>query len=334
MAGAARGGAEAFYTRLVCALGDYPEVTQTALTRRHAERQRQFDRAGVPWQTFRFGGPLDLSDHWRYRRALRRISPDVVLTYMNRATRLTPRGPYRLIARLGHYYNLKHYRHCDYWVGNTRDICDHLVRGGMPAERVFHIANFIDETPAAPLARDSFDSPAGPILLGLGRLHDNKAFDTLLRALPMIEQGTLWLAGSGPEEQRLKQLAAELGIEQRVRFLGWRGDVNALMRTADLFICPSRHEGLGNIVLEAWFNRCPIVSTLSQGPRELITHGEDGLLTPIDDAVALATSVSRLLESPALGQSLAGKGHARYLQGYSQAVICRRYLDLFEAVLP
>jgi glycosyltransferase involved in cell wall biosynthesis len=334
MAGAARGGAEAFYTRLVCALGDYSEVDQTALTRQHAERQRLFELAGVPSQTFRFGGPLDLLDHWRYRRALRRIGPDIVLTYMNRATRLTPPGSYRLIARLGHYYNLKHYRHCDYWVGNTRDICDHLVRGGMPAERVFHIANFIDETPAPPLARDSFDTPAGPILLGLGRLHDNKAFDTLLRALPLIAQGTLWLAGSGPEELRLKQLAEELGVEQRVRFLGWRGDVNALMRTADLFICPSRHEGLGNIVLEAWFNRCPIVSTLSQGPRELITHGEDGLLTPIDDVAALATSVNRLLGSPELGRALAAKGHARYLEGYSQAVICRQYLDLFRSVLP
>jgi glycosyltransferase involved in cell wall biosynthesis len=335
MAGAARGGAEAFYTRLVCALGDYPEVDQTALTRQHAERQRQFDLAGVPAQTFRFGGPLDVLDHWRYRRALRRIDPDIVLTYMNRATRLTPPGPYRLIARLGHYYNLKHYRHCDFWVGNTRDICDYVVRGGMPAERVFHIANFIDETPAAPLARDSFASPAdGPILLGLGRLHDNKAFDTLLRAMPLIGQGTLWLAGSGPQEQRLKQLAGELGIGQRVRFLGWRSDVNALMRTADVFICPSRHEGLGNIVLEAWFNRCPIVSTLSQGPRELITHGEDGLLTPIDDVAALAASVNQLLDSPGLGDTLAGKGYARYLQGYSQAVICRQYLDLFSSVLP
>lgn len=334
MAGAPRGGAEAFYTRLVCALGGYSEVSQTAITRRHAERQRLFDAAGVPVETFRFGGPLNLLDHWRYRQALQRLSPDIVLTYMNRATRLTPPGPYRLIARLGHYYDLKHYRHCDYWIGNTRDICDHIVCGGMPPERVFHIANFIDESDAAPLPRDSFDTPTdAPVLLSLGRLHTNKAFDTLLRALPAIEQGTLWLAGTGPEEASLKQLARDLKITERVRFLGWRSDVNALMRTADLFICPSRHEGLGNIVLEAWFNRCPIVSTLSQGPKELITDGEDGLLTPIDDVAAMAEAVNRLLQTGDGGASLAAKGHARYQHGYSREVICRQYLDLFRSVL-
>ena len=182
MAGAPRGGAEAFYTRLVCALSDYSEVSQTALT-------RLFDAADVAFEPFRFGGPLNLLDHWRYRQALQRLSPDIVLTYMNRATRLTPSGPYRLTARLGHYYNLKHYRHCDYWVGNTQGICDHLIGGGMPAERVFHIANFIDETTAPPLARDTFDTPADvPILLALGRLHANKGFDTLFRAMPEIEK--------------------------------------------------------------------------------------------------------------------------------------------------
>ena len=333
MAGAPRGGAEAFYTRLVCALADYPAVTQWALTRRHAERERRFAAAGVPVETLRFGGGIDLPGRWRYRRLLRRIAPDVVLTYMNRATGATPRGDYRLIARLGHYYDLKYYRHCDYWIGNTRDICDHLVRGGMPAARVFHIANFIDESDEAVLPRDSFATPAdAPILLALGRLHVNKAFDTLLRALPGIDRGTLWLAGSGPEEGSLRRLADELGVADRVRFLGWRSDVGALMRTADLFVCPSRHEGLGNIVLEAWFHGCPIVSTLSQGPRELIEDGESGLLTPIDDAPALAAATNRLLREPALASTLAANGHARYREGYSRDVICRQYLDLFQAV--
>jgi glycosyltransferase involved in cell wall biosynthesis len=333
MAGAPRGGAEAFYTRLVCALANYPAVTQWALTRAHAERERRFAAVGVPVERLRFGGRIDLPGRWRYRRLLRRIAPDVVLTYMNRASAATPRGDYRLIARLGHYYDLKYYRHCDYWVGNTRDICDHLVRGGMPAARVFHIANFIEETDDDPLSRDSFATPAEtPVLLALGRLHINKAFDTLLRALPGIEHATLWLAGSGPEEQALRRLADELGLADRVRFLGWRSDVGALMRAADLFVCPSRHEGLGNIVLEAWFHGCPVVSTRSQGPRELIEDGENGLLTPIDDARALAEAINRMLREPDLAATLADNGRRRYHEGFSRDVICRQYLDLFQTV--
>lgn len=334
MAGAPQGGAESFYTRLVCALADYPSIDQWAFTRPHARREHEFAAAGVSVRAFRFGGRLDLLDHWRYRKALRRTDPAIVITYMNRATTLTPRGGYRLIARLGHYYNLKYYRHCDYWVGNTQGICDHLVDGGMPSSRVFHIANFIDEVHADPLIRDSFDTPPdAPILLALGRLHVNKGFDTLLRAMTGIESGTLWLAGTGPEEERLRQLARERGIEHRVRFLGWRDDVNALMASADLFICPSRHEGIGNIVLEAWFHGCPIVATRSQGPQELISDGRDGLLTPIDDANALAEAVNRLLGEPKRARELAVEGFRTYQQRYSRRVICDQYLELFETVM-
>lgn len=334
MAGAPRGGAEAFYVRLICALAGYPQHRQVALIRRDEARQRRLAEAGVTTETFRFGGRLDWLDHWRYRRTLRRIDPEIVMTFMNRATGLTPHGDYRLIARLGHYYSLKYYRHCDYWVGNTQGICDHLVNGGMPAERVFHIANFIDEVPAEPLTGNSLDSPSdAPVLLALGRLHVNKGFDILLQAIPSISDATLWLAGIGPEDQRLRELANELGIAHRVHFLGWRDDVNALMATADLFICPSRHEGIGNIVLEAWFHRCPIVATRSQGPEELITDGHDGLLTPIDDANALAKAVNHLLREPEQAKRLAAEGFKTYQRRFSQPVICEQYLSLFEEVM-
>src|SRR3546814_2771750 len=62
----------------------------------------------------------------------------------------------------------------------------------------------------------------------------------------------LWLAGEGPRRRALMQQAARLGLGDRVRFLGWRDDVAALLRAADVFLCPSRHEPLGNVVIEAW----------------------------------------------------------------------------------
>ena len=86
LAGAEFGGAENFYTRLVCAMADEPGVEQTAFTRDNPARVAQLRDAGVPVQTFRFGGPLDKFDHLAYRRALRRYAPEVVLTYMNRAS--------------------------------------------------------------------------------------------------------------------------------------------------------------------------------------------------------------------------------------------------------
>ncbi|MFV0478671.1 MAG: glycosyltransferase [Parahaliea sp.] len=333
LAGAPFGGAENFYTRLVCALAEQPGLHQQAFTRANPERQAQLAAADVPVQTFRFGGRLNLPDRWRYGRALRQAAPDVVLTYMNRASLCTPRGNYQLMARLGHYYDLKYYRHANHWIGITRGICDHLVKGGMSAKRIYQIPNFADETNPEPLLRAQFDTPEGvPLLLSAGRTHRNKAFDILLRALVEVPDAWLWLAGDGPERKALQAQAQTLGIAQRVRFLGWRRDVDALMRTADLFVCPSRHEGLGSIVVESWYHRCPIVATRSQGPGELIEDGVTGLLTPVDEVAPLATTINDLLHAPEWAQQLAEQARTHYDSHYSRAHIAHRYNELLHQV--
>ncbi|GLS25873.1 glycosyltransferase [Marinibactrum halimedae] len=332
LAGGSAGGAENYFTRMACALQEYPNLQQRAFTRPNVLREERLQKAGVDYNTFRFGGKLSLLDHWQYRKALRDFSPDIVLSYMNRATSLTPASThYQLVGRLGHYYDLKYYRHCDHWIGITKGICDHLIQGGMPPSRVTKIGNFVDETSADPLPRSSFNTNGQePILLATGRLHENKAFDTLLKAFKKVPQGTLWLAGSGPEEKALKSLCSALELNERVRFLGWRNDINALLRTADVYICSSRHEGLGSIVPEAWFNQCPIVATRSQGPGELIEHETTGLLCEIDDDGALASHINVILDSPTLGKKLAVNAKCHYETHYSQKVITGAYLQFFE----
>ncbi len=333
LAGAEFGGAENFYTRLVSALTGETAITQHAFTRGNAYRVPRLKAAGVPVTTLRFSSRLDVLDQWHYRRALKAFSPDVVLTYMNRASRLTPRGDYTLACRLGHYYNLKYYRHADYWIGISKGICRHLIEGGMPEQRVYHIPNFAEETEVEAMERDSFDTPADvPILLAAGRLHVNKGFDVLIRALAQVPDAVLWLAGDGPERSALERLAQDSGVDRRIRFLGWRHDIAALMRAADLFVCPSRHEGLGSIVMEAWFNRCPIIATDSQGPGELIDSEATGLLTPVDAVAPLAQAIQRLIEQPALAQQLASRAFDHYQGNYSQRVITDRYVEFFQHV--
>ncbi|MFV0275881.1 MAG: glycosyltransferase [Parahaliea sp.] len=284
-------------------------------------------------KTFRFGGRLSPASHWRYRRAIRQLAPDVVLTYMNRASQCTPAGDYRLVCRLGHYYDLKYYSHADHWIGITRGIYDYLVRGGMPAARVHQVGNFAEETTPMPLPRAAFDTPDGvPLLLAAGRTHRNKGFDVLLQALVELPETWLWLAGDGPERATLEKFSRELGVAPRVRFLGWRDDVDALMRSVDLFVCPSRHEGLGSIVLESWYHRCPIVATRSQGPGELIEEDVTGLLTPVDEAPALAAAVRSLLESPATARALAANARSHYDREYSRARIAQCYNELLHQI--
>ena len=334
LAGAEVGGAENFYVRLVQGLHKSGKISQKAFIRNHPHRIEALEQAGLSVEGFRFGGRVHLLDNFRYRKALNAFSPDIVMTWMNRASGLTPKGSYKLVCRLGHYYNLKYYRHADYWVGISKGICDHLVRGGMPAEKVFHIPNFADETPVSALPRDSFNTPSDTrLILAAGRLHVNKGFDTLLKSLVAIDDAVLWLAGSGPEEIALKKLCNDLGLDSRVRFLGWRNDVTSLMKTADLFVCPSRHEGLGSIVMESWAHGCPIVATASQGPGEVITHGETGLLTPIDDIAALQESMVNVLDSPTLATELKNEAQRVYQLKYSEAVIVKSYEKLYKDIL-
>lgn len=335
LAGAEHGGAENFFVRLVSGLNERPQLDEKAFIRNHDHRVQALRNNGVETEGFKFGGKLDFRGRKIYRQALNNWQPDIVMTWMGRATIITPNSSdYLLVSRLGHYYNLKYYRHADYWIGISKGICQHMIDGGIPKERIFHIPNFADETPVEPLPRNSFNTPEDkPLILAAGRLHVNKAFDVLLHSLAQIPDAILWLAGTGPEEKKLKALCHKLGLDERVRFLGWRTDVTALMRTADLFVCPSRHEGLGSIVMESWAHRCPIVATNSQGPGEAITDGVSGLITPIDDADALAKAIKSVLDNPDLRQSLIEGAAEVYANGYSRKHIVDSYVELYQQLM-
>jgi glycosyltransferase involved in cell wall biosynthesis len=234
------------------------------------------------------------------------------------------------VGRLGGYYDLKYYRGCDRLVANTEDIRAYLTREGWPAERAVTIPNFAEAGPLPALDRATLDTPADvPLLLGMGRLHANKAHDVTLRALAGVKDAWLWIAGSGPLERELRTLAAELGVADRVRWLGWREDASALYRAADVVVFPSRFEPLGNVVLQAWAHGAPIVAARSVGPAGLIHHEEDGLLHDIDDHEALAAVVTRLLRSDGLAERLVQTAQARAQQAFSKPAVVARWRELF-----
>jgi glycosyltransferase involved in cell wall biosynthesis len=163
----------------------------------------------------------------------------------------------------------------------------------------------------------------------MGRLHPSKAHDVSLRALAQIPDAWLWIAGAGPLEAELRALAAELGVADRVRWLGWRDDASALYRAADLCVFPSRFEPLGNVVIQAWAHGLPIVAAASQGPGVLIRDGRDGRLVPVDDPGALAATVRSLLPDPAELNRLAAGGQIRVAGEFSKAAVVAQWRELF-----
>ncbi len=339
------GGAERFYVRLVNAL-----AARGGAVAAFTVAGGEIDAALAP-EVMRHHAPMagvwDLYSAWRIRSIGR--SYDIVQTYMGRATRLArwpmPGRPVH-VARLGGYYKLAGYRHAHAWIGNTRGIRDYLVGAGLPEERVFHIGNFVDipvRQNAAQLQamRRRLGLPENArLVLGLGRLHPNKGFADLLEAFarlpPNLAGGPLFLlmVGDGPLRAALRAQAESLGIAARVVWAGWQYDPAPWYQLAELFVCSSHHEPLGNVILEAWANGVPVLSYAAQGPAELIEPGVDGALVPVADATGLARGIEAALSLvPDVRARMIESGRAKLMREFSEEAIVAAYLALYRRLL-
>lgn len=331
MAGARLGGAELFFERLSVALRDAGDEVLTVI-RRDEARAARLRAAGLPVTELAFGGPaLDWRTKPRLRQALNRFAPAVAISWMSRASAHMPRGPWVSVGRLGGYYDLRHYRGCDHLIGNTRRIVAWLRQRGWPESRTHYLPNFVRDFAGAAPAPDLAGLPR-PLLLGLGRLHDDKGFDTLIEAMAHLPGATLAIAGAGPRDGKLRRQAQAAGVAARVRFLGWRNDVGALLAACDVFVCSSRVEPLGNMVLEAWSARRPVVAADAAGPHELIRDGEDGLLVPINQARALAGAIQTIAEDRDVASRVAAAGRTRFEQDFADKPVLALWRAFIHAI--
>lgn len=326
-----KGGAENFFARLYNALSEQASIKQYGLLR---EQSPYLDLLSNQ-QTV---STLNFSQSWnpftrrRLQTSIRQINPDIVMTWMNRPSKLVgdmwQKKNYVHIARLGGFYDLKNYQHCDHLIANTQGIADYLIQSGVPKTQVHLISNFINEIPGNPVKR-----PAMPLIVAVGRLHRNKAFDTLIHAVEKVPNAQLWIIGDGPERQHLETLIRSHHLNQRVKLLGWQDNPQDYLATADVFVCPSRHEPLGNVILEAWFQQVPIIATRSHGAIELIHDGENGCLCDIDDVPTMATCIRKIIDNKPLQHQLSQAGLSTYLSNHSKAFITQQYINLFNKVI-
>ena len=325
---AGEGGAETYFVDLVTAL-KRAGVSEAAAMRANPTREQRLKAAGVPVKVLRFGGPLDILTRPATAGFAALNKTKVALAWMNRAARHTPRGPWARIGRLGGYYSLKYYKGFDHLVANTQDLVRWITAQGWPAARVHHLPNFADDLHGmapAPLPG------AAPRVLALGRLHRNKGFDLLIRAVALLPRATLVIAGEGPERAALEAMAREAGVADRTHLIGWRSDPGALLAACDVFCASSRHEPLGNMVLEAWSAGRPVVAAAAQGPSELIRDGETGLLVPPESPEALARGIAAVLADPARAGALAAAGRAEYARAHAQGPVLARWRETLHAI--
>lgn len=339
------GGAESFFARLVNALNADGYRTM-AIVRPASELPTLLD-PDVPVERVGMWNGADVFSMLRIRRLVRQHRPAVVQTYMGRASRLTRLGGSNAVAhvaRLGGYYRPASYRHADMLVGNTRGICDYLVDQGFARERVDHIGNFVTPPRPAPtgegdaLRRKLDVAHNALVVFSLGRFITKKGFVDLLDAFAAVPSEVggrptmLVLAGDGALREELEARAESLGIAARVHWLGWVREPDPYFRLADLFVCPSLHEPLGNVILEAWNHGLPVISTRTKGALELIEPDVTGSFTDISDPAGLTSAIRSLAESPEKAQAMGQAGLEMVRARHSPEVVVGAYRELYRRV--
>lgn len=224
----------------------------------------------------------------------------------------------------------------DRFVAVNRAVVHELLSAGVPAERIMEIPNGVDTDNIEPRSDYSLRDPSK--LLFVGRLHPQKGLDTLIRAFRELRSGfdhplRLQLLGEGPIRSELAHLADELDLAGDVDFLGSTDDVPEYLRQADVFVLPSRAEGLSNALLEAMSSGLPVVATRIPGNLDAIDDHMSGLLCEVDDTVSLVVALREMLEDAALRSRLGVNALRRTEERYSLRRVAERYTGLYRDML-
>jgi glycosyltransferase involved in cell wall biosynthesis len=206
-----------------------------------------------------------------------------------------------------------------------------LEAGTCRGERTVVIRNAVDVSAASRARHDR----ATPRLIAVGRLNAPKDFLTLIRAFAALPEGSFeaLIVGDGPDRGAVEDEIRSLRLEGRVRLVGERSDVPALLADSDLFVLSSRSEGLPVSVLEAMAAELPVVASRVGGLAELVVDGETGILVPPGDTSALSAALGNLVDDRDLRRKLGAAGRARAEALFDLAAFRRAHVELYEQQL-
>jgi glycosyltransferase involved in cell wall biosynthesis len=300
----------------------------------------------------RIRNDLDVVAAWRLSRLVARESPHILHLHTSRAHAMSPwlrRFAARTIVtrrmdyvlRRGPWTDLLYNRSVAAVVAISEEVRRRLLDAGVRSERVAVIRSGVEPPAGLPgaagraAARARFGAD-GDLVVGIvAALEQRKGHDVLLRALATLDGVPRWrcvVCGGGSQHEALQRLAADLGIAARVRFIGEQPQVADVLAALDVFVMPSRHEGLGVAVLEAMAMSLPVVASAVGGIPEAVRPRETGLLVAPDDPAALAAALNEILQDVEKAKRMGAAGRARVLAEFSMEEMAARYERLYDDV--
>lgn len=171
-------------------------------------------------------------------------------------------------------------------------------------------------------------------LISMGDLIERKNYATAIRAIAGANNKSLqyFICGKGPEEEKLKTLAKELNVAERIHFLGFRADIKDLLSAADIFLFTTRQEGLPRSMMEAMASGLPCIASKIRGNTDLIEGADGGFLCDTDDVTAYAEKLNRLANDAVLREKM-GKNNLAAIRKFSTETVREEIKSIYSAEL-
>ena len=245
-------------------------------------------------------------------------------------------GLYQLIyGKLLAKRQQKAYQKAKNIVAVSENLRQELIAYGFEADKVKTITNGVDYEEFAPdnfkaNNRQTLGLPSEvPLALFIGDVKlPRKNLETVLKALQNVPQLHLAVVGRLRGSDRYPQLARQLGLSDRVHFLGFRQDVAAIMNSGDFFVLPSRYDTFGMVVLEAMASGLPVIVTQNMGVSSLVTPESGFVLADTEDIAGLSRTMSELTASPRLRKEMGAAGSA-IAECHGWQAMADQYITLF-----
>ena len=329
LGGSKQGGAEKFFERLSFAMEKKKNINLQIIIRKN-EKRFSFLSKKIKLihqiNNFYFFNPFC---HKKISDIINNFKPNIVLSWMNRASKVLPKSNGWInIGRIGGYYKIKNYVNCDYIITNTNDLKDFVIESGWDSKKVKFIPNFVKRNNHSKKEKKN----SSKIILCLGRFHRNKGIDILLKAMPYLNDYNLWIVGEGEEKKFYDLIVKQHGLSEKVFFYEWTNNISEFINSADILVCPSRHEPFGNIVVDGWAHKIPVIVSDTGGPSVLINNNINGLKFKNEDFFDLITKVKSLESKKSLVKKIINNGYNEYKSKFSEDLIINKYINFFEKI--
>jgi len=320
------GGAEEYFLRLIRHLGEAGHRV-IVVTKRDTPLREEIEKRGLAdnlvelhgWHTH---GKFDPATLKKLKKLVRDEKVDLIHTHLTTASWMgSIAGKLTGVPVVAHVHaadSKTWFQYADYLVAVAQGVKEHLLAQKVPSTKIPLLYYGIDlEKYSQPLpvaeAKAKLNLPPDAKTVGVvASLIERKGHRFLLDALKQIEPETgpvhALFAGEGPLEEDLRTQAAQLGMKERVHFLGFRKDVIDIVSAFDVVALPSMKEGLSIAIMEAMALRRPVLATDIAGMPEVVKDGETGVLVPPADTDALAEGLRHLLVDPEFAASVATNG--------------------------